>query len=62
MAEAIRQVITRIHVVFDLSAGGRKYRPTKFTYPTTEESWRMDWENIGGDFRRAASRLQAECM
>lgn len=62
MAEAIRKVITRIHMVFDLSAGGRRYRPTKFIYPSTEEAWRKDWENIGGDFQRAASRFQDEFM
>lgn len=60
MADAIRRVITSIHVVFDLSAGGRRYRPTRFSYPSTEESWCKDWENIGGDFRRAAFRIQSE--
>lgn len=43
-----------------LSAGGRRYVPPKFSYPSTEEAWRADWENIGKDFRRAVTRLEAE--
>ncbi len=29
-------------------------------YPTLEEAWAKDWENIGKDFRRAVARFEAE--
>jgi len=46
--------------IFDLSPGELRYTSPDFRYPTTEEAWRQDWENIGGDFRRAMSRIETE--
>ena len=62
MAEIIIRMCRRISAAFDvcslgLDAGGCRYVPPKFSYPSTEEAWRTDWENIGKDFRRAAERL-----
>ena len=62
MAEAIRIAFAQIRVAFDLSPGGRRYRPARFTYPTTEDAWNSDWQNIGGDFRRATSRIEQESV
>ena len=66
MAKAIRKlfrVVLRLEYprsIFDMSPGGMRYYPPAFEYPSTEESWRRDWENIGSDFRRAVSRLDSE--
>ena len=62
MAKIIIRICRRINAVFDirslsLDAGGCRYVPPKFSYPSTEEAWRTDWENIGKDFRRSAARL-----
>ena len=66
MAETIKrmfQVILRIEYprsIFDMSPGGLRYKEPKFSYPSTEEAWRIDAENIHGDFTRAISKLNQE--
>jgi len=65
MANIIIRICRRINAAFDirslrLDAGKRRYVPPRFSYPSTEDAWRTDWENIGGDFRRAAARLEIE--
>ena len=65
MAEAIKRIFTRIHLVFDRSLfdfgpGARRVVTTDYICPTIEESWRQDWDNIGCDFRNAVSRFAAE--
>ena len=65
MAKQIIRICRRINAAFDvrslsLDAGGHRYIPPKFSYPSTEDAWSIDWKNIGGDFRRAAERLDAE--
>ena len=68
MARAIKRffkIVLRFEYprsIFDLSGGELRYTPSKYDYPSTEDSWRQDWENIGGDFRRAATRLQSELV
>ena len=64
MAELIIRICRRINNAFDvrslcIDAGGRRYVPPRFSYPSTEDAWRTDWKNIGIDFRRAAARLEA---
>ena len=59
MAKIIIRICQRINAAFDirslsLDAGGCRYVPPRFSYPST------DWQNIGNDFRRAAARLDAE--
>lgn len=61
----IKRICRRIGKVFDmrllnLKDGGRRYTPSKFSYPSISEAWRSDWENIGNDFRRAMTRLETE--
>ena len=65
MAKMIIRICRRINAAFDihllsLDAGGRRYVSPRFSYPSTEEAWHTDWENIGSDFRRAAARLETE--
>ena len=65
MAKIIIRIFQRINAAFDirslsLDAGGHRYSPPKFSYPSTEDAWRADWQNIGNDFRRAAARFEAE--
>ena len=66
MAEAIKRmfrVVLRFEYprsIFDMSPGGLRYEEPKFSYPSTEEAWRIDAENIHGDFTRAISRLNQE--
>lgn len=65
MAKMIIRICRRINAAFDihslsLDAGGLRYSPPRFSYPSTEEAWSVDWQNIGSDFRRAAARLEAE--
>ncbi len=65
MAKIIIRICRRINAAFDirplsLDAGGCRYVPPRFSYPSTEDAWRADWKNIGGDFRRAAARLEME--
>lgn len=67
MARLIKRVFRRIGIVFDarslsFKAGGRRYTPSKFSYPTTEDAWCSDWENIGKDFRRAVARFESEVV
>jgi len=45
-----------------MSPGGLRYEEPDYTYPTTEEAWTKDWENIGHDFRLAAEHLRKECL
>ena len=68
MPRVIKSVVVRFTEAFQFpgdlfSTDPGKIHPTdeiKFP-PTTEEAWTQDWANIGGYFRRAASRLQQEC-
>ena len=65
MAKIIIRICRRVSAAFDvrslsLDAGEHRYVPPKFSYPSTESEWRIDWDNIGGDFRRAAARLETE--
>lgn len=65
MAKRIIRICRRITAAFDtrslsLDAGGHRYVPPRFSYPSTEEAWRADWQNIGSDFRRAVARLDVE--
>lgn len=48
--------------LFDFGPGELRYRRrlAQYPYATTAEAWRHDWENIGGDFRRAAAQLESE--
>ena len=52
--------------LFDFGAGGgRLLRDdgtpnSPYWFDSTAEAWRYDWQNIGGDFRRAAVRLERE--
>lgn len=46
--------------MFDMGPGERRFKPSNYIYPKTEDAWRSDWNNIGGDFRRSASRLELE--
>lgn len=43
--------------LFDFGAGELHMEKDDRTYPTIEECWQKDWENIGGDFHRAVDRL-----
>jgi len=45
---------------FDLDPGELRFVPSRFSYPSTEESWRMDAEAIAGDFSRAIDRFESE--
>lgn len=61
MAKIIRIVLRGIvfpRSLFDMGPGERRFKPSNYTYPTTEDAWRSDWDNIGRDFRRSASRLE----
>ncbi len=65
MAEAIKNFFSRIHIVFDrnlfdLGPGEPRIETSDYICPSVEEGWRQDWENIGGDFRRAVNRFAAE--
>ncbi len=50
--------------LFDFGAGdGRLVRDdgtpnSPFWFDSTADAWRNDWQMIGGDFRRAAARLE----
>lgn len=46
--------------MFDMSPGAHRYTPIDFSYPSTEDLWRCDWNNLGIDFRNAFSRLEEE--
>ena len=46
--------------MFSICGGSRRYTPPEFSYPTCQDAWAQDWNNIGMDFRRAANRLEAE--
>lgn len=52
--------------LFGFGPGGRRLvredgtPNSPFWFGSTEDAWRHDWENIGDDFRRAASRLERE--
>ena len=46
--------------MFDMSPGLLRYTPTSFEYPSTEDLWRSDWNNICRDFRSAFNRLEME--
>lgn len=65
MAKFIRIVFRSIassNGTISLSSAGRRYRPSSFAYPTLQDAWRSDWNAIGGDFRKAAARLQKEVV
>lgn len=65
MARIIKRICRRVSIAFDvrslsLDDGGCRYVPSKFSYPSTDEAWRSDWENIGKAFKRAAIRVYSE--
>lgn len=65
MARVIIKICRRINAAFDirllsLDAGGRRYVPPRFSYPSTDDAWRTDWKNIGHDFRCAVDRFGVE--
>ena len=67
MAERIMRAFARIQVVFDfrplsLSSGELRYTPPEFTYPSTEDAWEIDRENMRRDFKRAISRFESELV
>lgn len=67
MAETIKRVLKQFTGtfsfpvdLFSLGPGEPRFEPSVYVYPSAEEAWRQDWENIGGDFRRAVSRFERE--
>ena len=48
--------------LFSTGPGVRRYTNPIRNYPTTEEAWRQDWENIGRDFQRSYDRLAGELV
>jgi len=52
--------------LFDCGPGVRRLTKSDGTpnspywFDNNADAWRHDWENIGGDFRRAAARLEME--
>ena len=63
MSEMIRRIVVAIRGprgFLSIRAGVRRYTPPSFHYPSTEEAWTLDWQNIGNDFRKAAKRLEAQ--
>lgn len=67
MAKAIKSFLimlnNSLHIpseMFSICGGSRRYTPPKFSYPTCQESWSQDWQNIGMDFRKAVGRFETE--
>ena len=65
MAQAIRKAFRQFAEtfsfpidLFSFGPGEPRFKPSNYTYPSAEESWRLDWQNIGGDFRRAVGRFE----
>lgn len=64
----MHRILTWLHKIpvsfdrclFDFGAGELHMEKDDRTYPTIEECWQKDWENIGGDFHRAVDRLASE--
>ena len=56
----LRAVVARS--LLDLGPGGLRYRPSEFSYPTVEELWECDRENLKGDFSRAIDRFKRDCL
>lgn len=55
-----RMPISFDRCLFDFGPGERRETSQSPVYPSISESWRSDWERIGGDFRRAVSRFASE--
>ena len=63
MAKIIRIVFGGIifpRSIFDIGPGERRFKPSNYKYPSTEDAWKSDWHNIGIDFHKSASRLELE--
>ena len=67
MAKAIKNFLIKLNInlsipseMFCICGGARRYTAPEYTYPSCNEAWSKDWENIGLDFRRAVGRLEAE--
>ena len=67
MAEAMKKALYVITEtlqfpsdLFSVDPGSSSYKPLVYDYLSTEEAWRHDWKQIGGDFRRAFSKLEKE--
>lgn len=67
MAEKIKQYILSLRFsyprsIFDMSPGELHYESPDYRYPSTEEAWKGDWENVGRAFRSAAGCLLKESV